>query len=279
MFERYVLLKWEIETTRKSGHGNLSNNLFNKWFQTEESNSDQVLVLHERDGGRELVMSSIVETVADHLVDLEIIEKMGGFTKSAAFVRNRLPEGVKQRSGDMGEILATEFVNQKTKFSAFVKRLRYKDDRNLAMRGDDVLGFRQAKSKVKVLKVEAKSRAKLSPSVIREARDGLAKYRGRPNPGTLGFLEYILRKENRDTEAELIARLQRDTIRARDIRHLVFTLSGNDPTRFLESHTECVQDGIPLSLCGCRVSRHGAFIKDVFDSCLSLIEPEKDGVS
>lgn len=233
--------------------------------------------MNERDGGRASVFKSIVATVADHLVDLEIIERMGGFNKSAAFVRNRLPEGKKPRSGDLGEILATEYVNQKSKFRTPVKRLRYKDDRNLAMRGDDVLGFREARTRIKVLKVEAKSRVHLSPSVIKDAKDGLAKHRGRPNPGTLAFIEYVLRKEGRDAEAELIARLQCDTIRARDIQHLVFTLSGNDPTKCLRKHTDVVHDGIALMLCGCQVAKHGEFTKNVFDSCLSLIE--NNGIS
>ena len=251
--------------------------MFDLWFETAESDSGEVRVLNERKGGRKSVFESVIATVADHLVDLEVIESMGGFKKSAEFIRSRLPEGKKSRSGDLGEILATEFVTQKSKFAVPLKSLRYKDDRNLAMRGDDVLGFREAKTRIKVLKVEAKSRAKLSPSVIKEARDGLAKHRGRPNPGTLGFIEYILRKEMRVAEAELVSRLQRDTIRARDIKHLVFTLSGNDPTSYLEKHTNAVQEGVGLTLCGCRVLGHGEFVKSIFDSCLSLIE--NDGVN
>lgn len=250
--------------------------MFDLWFETAESDIDQIRVMNERDGGRASVFDAVVKTVADHLVDLEIIEGMGGFTKSAAFVRSRLPDGKKSRSGDLGEILATEYVNQKSKFQTPVKRLRYKDDRNLAMRGDDVLGFREAKTRIKVLKVEAKSRLNISSSVIQEARDGLAKHRGRPNPGTLGFIEYILRKEKRTTEAELVSRLQRDTIRARDIQHLIFTLSGNDPTKYLEKHIDVVRDGVAILLRGCRVSEHGGFVKDVFDSCLRLIENDGD---
>ena len=113
--------------------------MFDLWFETAESDSGKVRVLNERKGGRESVFESVIATVADHLVDLEVIESMGGFKKSAEFIRSRLPEGKKSRSGDLGEILATEFVAQKSKFAVPLKRLRYKDDRNLAMRGDDAL--------------------------------------------------------------------------------------------------------------------------------------------
>lgn len=251
--------------------------LFDPWFEPEQSDSNRVIVLKERDGGRDEVFRELVDVVADHLVDLSVIENMGGLEASAHVLRHRLPQRKKDRSGDLGEILATEYVDRQTGFHVPVRRLRYKDDRASAMRGDDVLGFGEAKRRVKVIKVEAKSRASLSAGVIEEARTGLAKYKGRPNPSTLAFLEYVLRKENRDNEAECIRRLQCETIRARDVRHMVFTLSGNDPSQYLAGATELVRKGIDLLLCGCRVSQHGDFVRDVFDKCLSL--GEGDGVS
>ena len=191
-------------------------------------------------------------------------------------LKHRLPQSKKTRSGDLGEILATEFIDQRTKYTVPVKRLRYKDDRDLAMRGDDVLGVRETKTRVNVLKAEAKSRAQLSPSVVNEARDGLAKNKGRPNPSTLAFLEYNLRNAERDDEAELFARLQRETIRAREICHLVFTLSGNDPTDKLQNAVSPISKGVELLLCGCCISGHGEFIEEVFESCLSLGDTDGD---
>ena len=145
------------------------------------------------------------------------------------------------------------------------------------MRRDDVLGFQEANTRVKVLKVEAKSRAHLSPGVLEDARSGLARYKGRPNPSTLAFLEYVLRKEGSDDEAELIKRLQCETIRARDILHMVFTLSGNDPSKHLSGAKALIRKGIHLVLCGCKVSGHGDFVRDVFEGCLGL--GESDGIS
>ena len=195
---------------------------------------------------------------------------MGGFEKSAHVLRNRLPESKKTRSGDLGEIIATEFVDQTTDYKVPIRRLRFKDDRNLAMRGDDVLGFRRRKATTHVMKVESKSRISLSVTVVNEARAGLAKRDGRPNPSTLAFIEYVLRKENRDDEAEVIAQLQHATIRPGSITHVVFTLSENDPTRYLSDNSEPIVEGIGLRLCGCRVNGHAEFVKKVFESCLAL---------
>ena len=88
-----------------------------------------------------------------------MIEKIGGYKKAAHVVKNRLPTGKAIRSGDLGEILATEYVDQETNSRVPIKRLRYKDDQQMAMRGDDVIAVRPGpKRMTQVLKVEAKSR-------------------------------------------------------------------------------------------------------------------------
>ena len=80
--------------------------------------------------------------VLDHLVGLEIIERMG-FATSAAVIRNRLPTEKRTRSADMGEILASDYVDQVTEFSIPIWKLRSsKDDRNLVLRGDDILAVK-----------------------------------------------------------------------------------------------------------------------------------------
>ncbi len=240
--------------------------LFTSWFD-QQDRDDVISVFTERNGGRALVLESLIQTVADHLVDLEVIEKMGGFTQSQHVLKHRLPQRKTERSGDLGEILATEYISQKTSFAVPIKRLRFKDDRGSAMRGDDVIAIQRTRNRTKVLKAEAKSRAALAGAVIEQARDGLGKYRGRPNPSTLAFIEYLLRKEDRDAEAEIFKSLQQSTIRARDVAHLIFTLSGNNPSTLLASQADPIQRGISLQLCGCRVADHGAFVASVFEGC------------
>jgi hypothetical protein len=119
------------------------------------------------------------------------------------------------------------------------------------------------------MKVEAKSRVALSKAAVDEARGGLAKHKGRPNPETLAFIECTLRLDERDEEAEPFAKLQQHTIPAKDVCHLLFTLSGNDPTKILEENCGAVRRGIELRLCGCHVKKHATFVKRVFDTCIS----------
>jgi len=214
-------------------------------------------------------MRAIRETVVDHLIGAEIIQSIGGFKKAAGVIRNSIPVTKISRSGDFGEIMATEFVEQATEYSVPILRLRYKDDRNMAMRGDDVLGFEFDKSPPRVLKVEAKSRASLTSAVVKDASDGLCRHQGRPNPSTLSFISRRLRETGKDDLAEIIEGLQESDISLASVSHLIFTLSGNDPATLLASHAKSPIPGISRRLAGCIIADHASFIGQVFDGVVS----------
>jgi hypothetical protein len=63
--------------------------------------------------------------------------------------------------GDLGEILASELVEEETGFRVPVRRMRYKDGREVAMRGDDFIGVGfDLEDKLWQLKDESKSHAR-----------------------------------------------------------------------------------------------------------------------
>ncbi|WP_445372967.1 Hachiman antiphage defense system protein HamA [Methylomonas sp. HW2-6] len=67
-----------------------------------------------------------------------------GKPEAAALIQGKLPTTKAIRSGDLGEIYATEWIEaQSGGYRAPIKRLRWKDHRNMAMRGDDVIGISQ----------------------------------------------------------------------------------------------------------------------------------------
>jgi hypothetical protein len=64
-----------------------------------------------------------------------------GKPAAAEFIRRKLPTSKSIISGDLGEILATEYIVDQTAYEVPIKRLCWKDHRNMAMRGDDVIGI------------------------------------------------------------------------------------------------------------------------------------------
>jgi hypothetical protein len=69
-----------------------------------------------------------------------------GKPEAAKLITDLLPQTPQIRSGDLGEIYATEWINAHSGYRAPIKRLRWKDHRNMAMRGDDVIGMIRRRS-------------------------------------------------------------------------------------------------------------------------------------
>lgn len=232
-----------------------------------EPSCPNLWVYSEKNGTRQAVFAAVCSAVKDHLIGLNVIERLGGFPKAAAVIRNRLPTKKKIRSGDLGEILATEYISQKTGFTVPVKRLRYKDDRDMAMRGDDVLGLMRTASAVpQVLKTEVKSRKTLGQTTVGEACTALLKNSGRPNPSTLAFISVRLREEGRDLEAQIIEALQEQEVKLSNVEHLVFTFSGNQPSSALSKHATAPPRKPKRTLVGFVVPDHQEFIQSVFEA-------------
>jgi hypothetical protein len=227
--------------------------------------AQDLVLLEERSGARPLIAAAFQETVKDHLAGLSIIHRISGYKKSLAYIRNRMPRPIRVRSGDCGEILATEYIEQCTEYSVPIKRLRWKDDRDTTMRGDDVIALRKGRTRWLVLKAESKSRASLSASVVKEAVDGLGKNAGRPNPSSLAFISARLRELGRDEEAEVFEKLQSNSPRLSEIEHLVFTLSGNNPTSHLQGYVTRSNSASRRHLVGCVIRDHQDFINALFD--------------
>lgn len=189
----------------------------------------------------------------------------------ADYVQTKLPQGAKSRSGDLGEILATSYVSEFTDYSIGVFKLRWSDHREMAMRGDDILGIRlDPEVTVKFLKGEVKSRAALGKKTVDEARTALASSNGRPTPHALAFVADRLFETGETALAEVIDQFQlKSRIEINQLSHLMFMFTGNNPSNLLTANLNAYNGKIPQFAVGLRVSTHQAFIKQVFDKVIT----------
>lgn len=81
-----------------------------------------------RAGGRSVGLSELKSLLIEHFVGEVTVLKAGGYTKAAEIILNSLPSNKETRSGDLGELLATEYVNAETSFVVPIKKLRWKSD-------------------------------------------------------------------------------------------------------------------------------------------------------
>lgn len=188
----------------------------------------------------------------------------------AEYVRTKLPEGARSRSGDLGEILATSFVSDFTGYKIGVFKLRWADHREMAMRGDDILGIRlDPKVTVKFLKGEVKSRATLGTATVNEARAALDASHGRPTPHALAFVADRLFETGDTALAAVVDQFQlTNRIKLNQLSHLLFTFTGSNPSKLLTANLNAYTGKVPQVAVGLRVSTHQAFIKQVFEKVI-----------
>lgn len=165
--------------------------LFEDWCDKEATKDrhKHYLKFVEKAGGRDAIRHGLAETMRSHYYRLDRIAAdvaRLGYNEAAEILRTVLPTKDKARSGDLGEIVATELVEEETGFRVPVRRLRYKDGREMALRGDDFIGVAyDPDEKLWLLKGEAKSNKVLSKTTIAAARAAL-----QPGPALGRFEDY-----------------------------------------------------------------------------------------
>lgn len=245
----------------------MKNPFIDLWLESQSSSRPNVTLLSERAGGRAAVDQTIKQVVLEHHLGANALAELD-FKESAATIINRLPTRKRIRSGDLAEIIATEFVGEKLGYHVPIRRLRYKEDRDVSMRGEDVIGISGATGQPhRMLKVEVKSKASLDRGTAEAACAQLNKHDGRPNPSVLAFIAMRLRDEGRHEEARIFDALQTTKVSIQHVDHLVFTMSGNDPSRYLlEVDGKIAPSARIRQLVGIRVNGHQEFIEYVYES-------------
>jgi hypothetical protein len=174
--------------------------LFSEWCSSDQDDQGRkhYWTLSEKNGGREAIQRLLARTVRSHYDRLErIADDIArlGYEGAATILSTAMPTKARSRSGDLGEILATELVEEKMELRVPVRRLRYKDGREMAMRGDDFIGAGYAvDGKLRLLKGEAKSNMKLNKATITSARKVLNRDHGRCTPDSLLSLPIVFLK-------------------------------------------------------------------------------------
>lgn len=196
-----------------------------------------------------------------------------GKPAAALLIQGKLPTTKAIRSGDLGEIYATEWIDAHSGgYHAPIKRLRWKDHRNMAMRGEDVIGILQdpQTGRLHFLKTEAKSRANLTAQVLTEARVSLNKDGGLPSAHALSFISARLLELDRMPLADAIDdALLRHGIPLQNVRHLLFTFSGNAPEALLTAALQAYPGPVSQWGVGLQVAGHTAFVGAVYEQVIA----------
>ena len=255
--------------------------IYERWCQStkEKRNRKHYWTYVEKAGGREEIRDGLAETIRSHYDRLERIaedvERLG-YEAATKILSAALPQTAIGRSGDFGEILATELVEEEVGLRVPVRRLRYKDGRNMAMRGDDFIGagYLGAGEMLSLLKGEAKSYRVLSKGVVTQAREVLNRDNGRCTPDSLLFVANRL-LESDDPVDNKLGRSLRDEVGLRSLRagriaHMLFTVSGNGPHAALKEDLDAVGTERNHYVVNIHVEDHQDFIAAIYTEAENL---------
>ncbi|RJS94620.1 Hachiman antiphage defense system protein HamA [Salinisphaera sp. Q1T1-3] len=251
--------------------------LFPEWSVEEDQDvgANNIRLLTVADPKLDKACERAAAVVPEHYTSPEhfarVFENLGK-PGVAGLLRTKLPTEKTKQSGDLGEILATEYIDERTGFSTPIKRLRWKDHREMSMRGDDVIGIRllPGDERIGFLKVEAKSAAALGARTIENAREALDGDSGLPSSHTLTFLSERLLELGKEDLADAIDMAQlRDGISAAQVTQMIFSFSGNDPEGFLKTDLESYGGQVSQLSVGLRIIQHQAFIASVYEKVLN----------
>ena len=234
-------------------------------------NGHDLTLLTTDDEGTAIGIDYVSAVIPNHYVaenryahQLKLLGKHG----AAEYLEEKYPTSKSAKSGDLGEILATSYIEEETIWDETVHRFRWKDHRNMAMRrrGHACGGHPAERTERYCLKgnVKAALRSRLQQCLRRGHH--LTANDGRPSPHALAFLSDRLHEEGRFEVADCITLTQyKDGIKLNQVTHMLFTFSGNDPESFLTTDLKGYSGDVDQFSVGLRVEAHQDFIRAVFE--------------
>jgi hypothetical protein len=183
--------------------------------------------------------------------DLEIM----GYSEVAQAFDLR-PHAQTTRTGNFGEILASEYLRQVLGYDIPVFRLRYNPNPESSMKGDDILAFKfgvEDGSGRVILVGESKVRQQFSNHAVQEAYDQLCSSARRPHPISLIFVTHRLEDEGDLEKAEAIRAFLNQFAQHRPQKQWLISLTtGNsprDPFSYLQGLDALPSNLMAMDLC------------------------------
>lgn len=251
----------------------------NKSVITEHyANGNSLKILELRPEEFEGLVAKLVDVLPDYYIDpMSIASTLERLGKSAAAqkLRVKIPEVKNIRSGDIGEVFATDYIEESTDYSVPIRKLRWRDHRNMPMHGDDVIGIlvNQEENIIRFLKAEAKGNRALSRKVIQEAQDELDHDEGLPSPHALAFVTERLREVGNHELSDLIEKAQLvDGINTNQVEHLLFTFTASNPATLQKEAFEAYGGSIIQGSVGFRVNGHQELVAAVFQGVIDGLD-------
>lgn len=230
--------------------------------------TSRVLVSCDDDTGIDAVVAILPRAYAEK-ENLRKIAERHGKNGVAKLLGNKVPSSQRGRSGDMGEILGTAYVQGTMGYETGPSRLIERDHQEWALRGDDILGARLNGPELELVKVEAKSRAKANTAAIVDARKGLRRNNDLASPHSLTQFAERLLETNEPLSDAVNDVLLEDGLRPGQLAHVLFIFAGNHPESDIRDDLKAYTGRVTQITVTVQVKAHQDFIRRSYDAVVT----------
>lgn len=254
-------------------------NFFDTWLDASEETDPRKTLWRATEAAnqRKNALSELVVRARSHYVkDEEIATFLDtlGYDGAAEVIRTNYLEGPTCRSGDLGEVLCAEVIEEWCDFEVPIRKLRYKDHRDQAMRGEDVIGVESAAGgQLRLLKAEAKSAQALSTGTVQSAREGLEANSGRPTAHSLIYLARSLIDmggAKTDLGKKILIETVSNAVPKSRIIHCLFTITGNPAVEMLDDDFINADGTREQYIIHIQIPDHAQFVEQIFEGVNNL---------
>jgi HamA len=226
--------------------------------------------LSEQANLRERILDALVRTV--FIYHNDPVEFKGyvadlGYEQAAELFDKR-PRDDKTRTGNFGEVVASEYLRQKEGFDLPVYRLRWNTNPDTSMRGEDVLAFKfgEPDGRGRELCIaEAKAEERFDSRTVEDAYKQLATGK-RPRPNSIPFVCSVLTLQGEVEKAKAVVQFLNRTSPYPPKRvYFMLIVTGNtprDPFSAIENLPRVIDNLMTANL----------FIKDLHDLVTSVFD-------
>jgi len=245
------------------------------WLEPVDANKNyvkfQYLPVKERKGARESVKPALIEAILDHHFHCKTIKgalERLGFTKAAAYFSTRLPKEEKTRKGNFGEVVASEHLRQRYSYKMPIFKLRFMDNPNMPMRGEDIVAFEIAEdNKITAICIgEAKTLDRYNRDHVEKAHKRLV-IAYHPYPVTLSLISSILHERgDHDLAEQIDVILETLSLRPFPRHNWLFVITSDqprDPFGPIEKMDNVVEN---LRAVNLYLPQLSSFINEIFEN-------------
>jgi len=233
------------EQEKRIGNHPSPPDIFAEWLIHEDLPASVIKkhrVLLERDGKRLLAVEQIAHWIIDHHIEEETVrflqqEKVNIYRKYAfdEYVKGYFTVNETTQKGNLGEVLVSEYLKKSSGLLMFIFRLRYNQNADQSLKGDDMILFDGNDLKSRVMICESKFRKipdHASVEEILESVGGEVRF-----PISVHFISQRMRKLGQVKLANELAELAIDLRNKKTpMINVGFLLSNQNAANHVEGH-------------------------------------------